>query len=103
MRPCTHCGKAIENNAQLCPHCHQEQRQTVGVNSSDPARIRADVAQETRERLQESREMYLMMAIALAPIPFLLGFGDLIGGETGLIAGGILAFAWAFCWGQFVP
>jgi hypothetical protein len=38
MRPCQHCGTALESNVSLCHECGKEQTATVGLTAPLPPR-----------------------------------------------------------------
>src|SRR5690349_3267328 len=36
MKPCQHCGQALENSASICPACGHEWKSSVRVTASKP-------------------------------------------------------------------
>jgi hypothetical protein len=105
MRPCSHCGFALDNGMRMCPQCRQ--RQTLGpvVQPFDPPRQEWLVVAVLRDLLPEFRfsaKEFLRNTgvILLLCVPLVLGgvigyhVGSEVGAFFGAIGGGVLFIAW---------
>ncbi|QDT49867.1 hypothetical protein Pan258_39220 [Symmachiella dynata] len=102
MRPCQHCGKAIQLSDTICPLCDGEQVATVGGGTTQVAapQVADDrtVAQR-QEQVQREAENWLVRTVIIVTLSINAGlvlFGYLVGGVEGaafamfLVASGIV-------------
>ena len=99
MRPCCHCGAAIENNARRCAACGQEQQPTIGIDRTvDESATRLDADQFRREQRHHDYEIDHLVVALLVFLAGLFGIGYLIAGPAGLIFGFIVVVVGLIVW-----
>ena len=60
MKPCQHCGRAIEPAALSCSHCGRQQRATVGFDAPEPNCGTRSNAAEADSRSEERQATFVV-------------------------------------------
>lgn len=85
MKPCQHCGEALENQATSCARCGGLWRD-IGVRGGGPPKLAA-----REEPVQISLLGWLLQELAF--ILVFGGIGYLFAGVEGLVVGALMGFA----------
>ncbi|TWU07262.1 hypothetical protein CA54_56670 [Symmachiella macrocystis] len=89
MRPCQHCGKAIQLSDTICPSCDGEQVASVGlgVAKAPASGVRNDHTLDQRQKeiqwYPESWSIRRLVIVTLSINAGLVLFGYLVGGTQG--------------------